>query len=442
MDFGLEGDLACTPALANELYHGVVCSRLYYVQPTKRIVLNQRDKNVNRFILSSFLLCQIVFFSAQAQRTPGFSNAATRLHFSGEAVPTEQAAVSMKLATALASSGNYLKHVNSLKQRSMPYFAVIEPILAKHKVPNDFKYIPLIESNWKADAVSTAGAVGYWQFMDDTARDMGLKIDGATDERKDLRKSTEAAARYIKFLYKKLGSWTLVAAAYNGGIGMLQNKMRKAGHRDYYALTLNEETGYYLYRALAMKELFNRASYYAGMNDGGLLASIGNPYEQEREQARRMGWLNDTEPELTGEPVQADPLATARPEAAVMDSVLVQLLAQNGKTTTSNEYAGDVKAHLLKAGKPKTGERWSFKLTESIRIDEDEFKPGDVLYALVDDVDARGFVYLRATKLVSLENNSTIPVTLLAVNSTTGLAGITVPKNPKVGWEVSWKVQQ
>ncbi len=358
-------------------------------------------------------------------------------------VPTEQAAVSMKLAIALAGTGGYLRHVNSLKQRSAPYFAVIEPILAKHNVPNDFKYIPLIESNWKADAVSSAGAVGYWQFMDETARDMGLKIDGPTDERKDLRKSTEAAARYVKFLYKKLGSWTLVAAAYNGGVGMIEKKVRRAGHRDYYALTLNEETGYYLYRALAMKELFNRAGVYAGMADGGLLASAGNPYELEREQARRMGWLNDTEPELTGQPVDADPFATINPQTAVMDSVLVRLLADNAKTshTADYNYTGDATARLLKAGKPRLGERWAFTLTQAIRIDEDEFEVGDVLYALVDDVDARGVVYLRATKLVSQANNVTVPVTLLAINPVTGMAGINVPKTPKPDWEVNWKVQ-
>ncbi|MCY7356972.1 MAG: lytic transglycosylase domain-containing protein [Rudanella sp.] len=362
------------------------------------------------------------------------------MHFSGEMVPTEQAAVSLRLASALANSGGYLKHVNALKQRSQPYFAVIEPILAKHNVPNDFKYLPLIESNWKADAVSTAGAVGYWQFMDETARDMGLKIDGPADEREDLRKSTEAAARYIKFLYKKLGSWTLVAAAYNGGVGMIQNKVRRAGHRDYYALTLNEETGYYLYRALAMKELFNRAGFYANRADGGLLASAGNPYEQEREQARRMGWLNDTEPEPIGDPIENDPFATTRPESAVMDSVLVRLLSDNSKLV-SNEFSGDVTARLLKAGKPKVGERWAFKLRQDVTIAEDEFKAGDVLYALVDDVDARGVVYLRATKMVSSVSKAIVPVTLLAVNPNTGLAGIYVPKTTKADWEVSWKVQ-
>ena len=403
-------------------------------------MVNQRKEICNWLTITISINFIIVFCPVQAQKSRPVTLSAGRMHFSGEMVPTEQAAVSLKLAVALAGSGGYLKHVNSLKQRSQPFFAVIEPILAKHNVPSDFKFIPLIESNWKADAVSTAGAVGYWQFMDETARDMGLKIDGPSDERKDLRKSTEAAARYIKFLHKKLGSWTLVAAAYNGGIGMIETKMRRAGHRDYYALTLNEETGYYLYRALAMKELFSRANYYAGMADGGLLASAGNPYEQERAQARRMGWLNDTEPEPTGSPVDTDPFATTRPEAAVMDSVLVRLLSENTKVS-SGDFTADVTARLLKAGKPKVGERWAFKLIQDVTIAEDEFKAGDVLYALVDDVDPRGVVYLRATKLVSSVSKAVVPVTLLAMNPHTGLAGIRLPKTVKADWEVSWKVQ-
>jgi membrane-bound lytic murein transglycosylase D len=173
-----------------------------------------------------------------------------------------------------------------------------------------------------------------------------------------------------------------------------------------------------------------------------LMASIGNPYEREREQARRMGWLRDTEPDLMGTAIESDPFATlsSRSESAVMDSVLVRLLAKNDPSPASL-YAGDVAARLLKAGKPKLGERWAFKLTQDITIGEDEFKVGDVLYALVDDVDARGVVYLRATKLVSSVSNAVIPVTLLAVNPNTGLAGITLPKTLKPDWEVIWKVQ-
>ncbi len=370
----------------------------------------------------------------------------TRLHFCGEVVPTEQGDVSAKLAFALANSSGYVKHLNGLKARSAPFFAVIEPILRKYNIPNDFKYLPLIESAWQSNAVSSAGAVGYWQFMDDTAQDMGLSIAPGNDERADLLKSTEAGCKYLKFLYGKLGSWTLAAAAYNGGVGMVQRKITKAGHRDYYAMTMNPETGYYLYRILAMKELFTNPSYGLG-SVGIMLVSSGDAYQQEREQARRMGWLQDREPELAGVPIESFTNATdtanqtgpnGRSEAVVMDSLLTELLRNN--PTSASVFPGDVTTQLVRAGQPKVGQSWAFALTENVQIDENNLKKGDILYAVVDDIDMRGNLFLRATKAVLAETNTTVPVTLLAINPATGLAGIARPKVIKPGWLVQWKL--
>jgi membrane-bound lytic murein transglycosylase D len=362
----------------------------------------------------------------------------TRLHFCGETVPTEQGDVSTKLAFALAGSSGYSSHVNGLKARSAPYFAVIEPILGKHGVPNDFKYLPLIESAWQSNAVSSAGAVGYWQFMDDTAQDMGLSIAPGNDERTDLRKSTEAACRYLQFLYRKLGSWTLVAAAYNGGVGMVQRKITRVGHRDYYGMSMNAETGYYLYRILAMKELFTNPTY--GMSTTMLIAS-GNAYERERAQARRMGWLQDEEPEPVGVPIESLPKAagvSARAEAIAMDSVLNELL--KSKSASSPVFLGDLSAKLIRAGQLKVGQSWTFSLTEDVQIGEDALKTGDALYAVVDEIDAQGNLFLRATKLISTETKSVIPLTLIAMNPATGFAGIPRPKIIKPGWVVQWKL--
>jgi hypothetical protein len=363
-----------------------------------------------------------------------------RLHFCGEVVPTEQGDVSAKLALALASNAGYAQHLNGLKARSAPYFSVIEPILSKHNIPNDFKYLPLIESAWHANAVSTAGAVGYWQFMDDTAQDMGLSITSGNDERTDLRKSTEAACKYLKFLYRKLGSWTLVAAAYNGGVGMVQRKITHVGHRDYYSMAMNPETGYYLYRILAMKELFTNPSYSFGP-PGALLASTGNAYELERQQARRMGWLQDDEPEPVGVPIEQlynEAKAPARSEANIMDSLLTELL--KNQPSTPPVFVGDVSAKLLRPGQLKIGQSWAFTLTEDVQVGEDALKAGDVLYAVVDDIDTRGNLFFRATKAVSTETKATISLTLMAMNPATGLAGVPRPKTIKPGWLVQWKL--
>ncbi|RIV22674.1 lytic transglycosylase domain-containing protein [Fibrisoma montanum] len=358
-----------------------------------------------------------------------------RLHFCGEMVPTQQGDVSAKLAFALAGNSGYVRHISGLKARSAPFFAIIEPILSKHHIPNDFKYLPLIESAWKADAVSVAGAVGYWQFMDETARDMGLSIAPGKDERMDLRKSTEAACRYLRFLYQKLGSWTLVAAAYNGGVGMVQRKVVRTGNRDYYSMAMNEETGYYLYRILAMKELFTNPIYGVDRQ-----AFYDNPYEREREQARRMGWLNDNEPEPVGVPIDrapTNPLAASRGEAVLMDSVLTELLKDSPAAPL---FVGDVAAKLVKPGALKTGQSWTFVLTENVQIGDDELKAGDALYAVVDDIDANGMVFLRATKAISADTKTVIPLSLLAMNPATGLAGVPRPKVVKIGWVVQWKI--
>ena len=360
-----------------------------------------------------------------------------RTNFAGEPVPTQQGAVAAKLASALMSTSGYARRVQALNQRSAPYFAIIEPILAKHHVPNDFKYMPLIESNWKADAISSAGAVGYWQFMDETAKDMNLRIDSGHDERMDLVKSTEAASRYLKSLYKRLGSWTLAAAAYNGGMGMIEKKIVRQATRSYYDMTMNEETGYYLYRMLAMKELMQNPGRYAGMN-AGTLAYADDPYERELQQARRMGWIIDEDPEMAGIPIEAfnEPPGG---EVATIDSILTQLLSQ--RPGMSALVTGEVEAKLHKAGKAQLGQSWAFIVTQDAQVGEVDLKSGDVLYAIVDDIDSRGQLFLRATKVISAETKEATPLTLSAMNPVTGLLGLPLPKNLQAGWRVQWKTE-
>ncbi|MBC8154271.1 MAG: lytic transglycosylase domain-containing protein [Bacteroidetes bacterium] len=358
------------------------------------------------------------------------------VQFCGEVVPTQQGAVSQKLATALMNSSGYAQHLDALQRRSAPYFAVIDPILRKHNIPADFRYLPIVESDWKATAVSSAGAVGYWQFMDETARDMGLKVTPELDERQDLVKSTDAACRYLKVLYRNLGSWTLVAAAYNGGVGMIQRKMTRQGHRDYYRLALNDETSYYLYRILAIKELFTNPARYAG-SAAGPMAFLDNPYERERAQARRMGWLNDQDTDPVGVPIE--PFGTALGGGVpLMDSLLVDLLQR--KPASGQVFSGDLEARLLKSGSLRLGQSWAFVVTRDTRIYEDDLKAGDALYAVVDDIDDRGVLYLRVTKAVSVATKEVIPLRLTASNPATGLAGVPLPKAVKPGWVVQFNL--
>lgn len=372
---------------------------------------------------------QPVFIRSVALRTGG-----STLFFCGETVPTEQAAVSQKLALALMSSSGYAQHMAALRQRSTPYFALIDPILRKYNIPADFRYLPIVESDWKASAVSSAGAVGYWQFMDETARDMGLKITPDHDERQDLVKSTEAACRYLNLLYRNLRSWTLVAAAYNGGVGMIQRRMIREGHRDYYRLALNEETSYYLYRILAIKELFTNPGRYVGLT-ASPMAFLDNPYEREREQARRMGWLNDQDEEPVGVAIE-EASGNTPSEGQLMDSLLVDLLKK--RPVDPHLFTGDLAARLVKSGDLRVGCSWAFTLEKDVRIVEDDLKAGDALYATVEDVDKRGNIYLRLTKAISAATHEAIPLQLMAINPATGLAGVPLPKPLKPGWLVQF----
>lgn len=185
----------------------------------------------------------------------------SNLNFAGETLPQDVTSVEKRLKRNLEKFSYSNLKTHRLHRISQDWFPVIEPILKKHGIPEDFKYVPLIESGLKA-GTSHKGASGYWQFMPGTARAFGLKVNGNVDERQDIRKSSEAAAKYIKALYNIFGNWTLVAAAYNVGEGSLLRSIRKQGQDNYYLLSLNRETSAYVYRLISMKEIIENPAIY------------------------------------------------------------------------------------------------------------------------------------------------------------------------------------
>jgi membrane-bound lytic murein transglycosylase D len=128
------------------------------------------------------------------------------------------------------------KMMGEMKGWGKPYFDLMDGILDQHGLPKELKYLAVIESNLKSNARSWAGAVGPWQFMPATARNMGLKIGKNYDERRDLTKSTHAASKYLNNLFALYGDWLLVIAAYNGGPGVVNSAIRKSGSRDFWTL--------------------------------------------------------------------------------------------------------------------------------------------------------------------------------------------------------------
>ena len=146
-------------------------------------------------------------------------------------------------------------------KRAARYFPVIEPILKANGVPNDFKYLALIESGL-TNVVSPAGASGIWQIISETGKRYGLEINDEVDERYLLEKSTIAACRILKASYNKYNNWTLAAAAYNAGDGRIDKELKRQKVTNFYDLYLNAETSRYLYRILALKLLYETPTKY------------------------------------------------------------------------------------------------------------------------------------------------------------------------------------
>ncbi|WP_214226873.1 lytic transglycosylase domain-containing protein [Pedobacter sp. B4-66] len=194
-----------------------------------------------------------------------------RLSFADETLPLGDVNVERKMKKVLANFSFSNLQTNRLHRKAAEWFPVIEPILAAYGIPDDFKYMPLVESGLKS-GVSPKGAAGFWQFMPATARTYGLKVNSKVDERKNLRKSTIAAAKYIKELYGIFDSWTLVAAAYNVGDGHMRRQIDKQNQDNYFKMKLNHETGGYVYKLISMKEIVEDPVRHGYTASRGLLA--------------------------------------------------------------------------------------------------------------------------------------------------------------------------
>ena len=176
------------------------------------------------------------------------------IDFAGEAAPLQMADVRERLDRELLINANLDATTLLIIKRANRVFPLIEPILAKYGVPDDFKYLAVIESGL-VNAVSPAGARGVWQFMPATAKEKGMEVNDMVDERYHLEKSTEAACKYLLEAKAKFGNWTLAAASYNGGMTGVTKQIEMQQVESYYDLLLNDETSRYVFRILALKEI-------------------------------------------------------------------------------------------------------------------------------------------------------------------------------------------
>lgn len=190
----------------------------------------------------------------------------SKTDFAGEETPLKISDVKERFDKELLINSNLLASTILIIKRANRAFSVIEPILKQNGVPDDFKYLAVIESGL-VNAVSSAGARGVWQFMPETAREKGMEVNDNIDERYHLEKSTQAACAYFLKAKEKFGTWTLAAASYNAGESGIKKQIDIQKVSDYYDLLLSDETSRYIFRILALKEIMKSPVKYGFIID-------------------------------------------------------------------------------------------------------------------------------------------------------------------------------
>ena len=185
----------------------------------------------------------------------------TSIHFSGEEVPIDQPDIRERLDKEMLVNTYWQSNMMLLIKRTNKYFPTIEKILEEEGVPDDFKYLAVIESALEK-VRSPKGAKGFWQLMPGTAKEYGLEVNDNVDERYHLEKSTRIACVYLKKAKERLGSWTLAAASYNRGMYGTDRLLDKQLAESYYDLLLNSETSRYVFRIIAVKEIMSNPQQY------------------------------------------------------------------------------------------------------------------------------------------------------------------------------------
>ncbi len=186
------------------------------------------------------------------------------LSFAGEEIPINSPEIWERIDKELLKNTYWQSNTMLFFKKANKYFPIIEPILKKNNIPNDFKYLALIESGLD-NVVSPAGAAGFWQILKGTAREHGLEVNSDIDERYNLEKSTQVACEYLNDAYAKFGSWTMAAASYNMGKNGARRRIAEQGTNNYYNLHLNSETSRYLFRIIAVKDIMKNPKKYGFM---------------------------------------------------------------------------------------------------------------------------------------------------------------------------------
>ncbi|MCF6348154.1 MAG: lytic transglycosylase domain-containing protein [Flavobacteriaceae bacterium] len=199
------------------------------------------------------------------------------LEFAGEKVPLHKPDIKERIDRELLVNTYWQSNALLWIKRTHKYFPIIEPILKEKGVPNDFKYLAVIESNLR-NVTSPAGAKGFWQLLKAAARENGLEVNDNVDERYHLEKATRAACDYLLKAKKKFGTWTMAAAAYHDGNGGLNKKLTQQQVNSYYDVLAGENTQRYVPRILAAKEILSNPKKYGFQFDEDDLYNLPASY--------------------------------------------------------------------------------------------------------------------------------------------------------------------
>ena len=200
------------------------------------------------------------FYKIKAIKLP------SNLNLAGERVPIEKKDIRERMDRELLVNTYWQSNGLLLMKRANKYFPILEPLLKKYGLPDDFKFLALAESAF-TDETSSAGAAGIWHFMKRTGKEYGLEINKNVDERYHIEKSTKVAAAYLKKSKERFNSWTLAAAAYNAGNYGIHKQLEKQQVTNYYDALLANETERYIFRIIALKEVISNPKKYGFIFD-------------------------------------------------------------------------------------------------------------------------------------------------------------------------------
>ena len=183
------------------------------------------------------------------------------LNFAGESVPIEKVDIRERMDRELLVNTYWQSNGLLLIKRANKYFPLLEPLLKKYGLPDDFKFLALAESGF-IDETSSVGAAGMWHFLKATGKEYGLEINENVDERYNIEKATKVAAAYLKNSRERFNSWTLAAAAYNAGNYGIAKRLKNQQVDNYYDALLPNETERYVFRIIALKEVISNPNKY------------------------------------------------------------------------------------------------------------------------------------------------------------------------------------